>query len=126
MCMASLRMHAVLNPRDTGASRCRDSPHLGDFERDAVLLAQLLQLGDDAVRDAGRALRVQAVHHARHQVDLRTHAQPPSTLPPCWCGADTASKKALHKLPRLTHQAELMSLKADHQLHIPVHLCWSQ
>jgi hypothetical protein len=45
--------------------------HLGHLERHAVPLAQLLQLGDHAVGHARRALRVQAVHHARHQVDLR-------------------------------------------------------
>ena len=48
----------------------RKRPHLGHLERDAILLAQLLQLSDDAVCDAGRALRIQAVHHARHQVNL--------------------------------------------------------
>ncbi len=51
---------------------------LGHLERHAVALAQLLQLGDHAVGHARRALRVQAVHHARHQVDLR--AAPPAVV----------------------------------------------
>lgn len=43
---------------------------LGDLERDAVLLPELLQLRHDAVRDHRRALGVEAVHHAAHEVDL--------------------------------------------------------
>ena len=38
--------------------------HLGNLERHAVLLPQLLQLGHHAVGDHGGALGVQAVHHA--------------------------------------------------------------
>ena len=52
--------------------------HLGDFEGEAVVLAQLFQLSQDALRDAGLALRVQAVHHALHQVDLQNRRQKPS------------------------------------------------
>ena len=46
----------------------RATTHLGDFERHTVLLAQLLQLRQHAVGDHGRALGIQAVHHA-----LRNH-----------------------------------------------------
>ena len=43
---------------------------LGDLQGDPVFWAQLFQFGQDAVGDAGRALGVQAVHHALDQVDL--------------------------------------------------------
>ena len=45
--------------------------YLGDLERHAVLLAQLFQLSEHAISDAGRAFGVQAVQHAFDQVDLR-------------------------------------------------------
>lgn len=45
--------------------------HLGNLQRHLVLLAQLLQLGHDAIRDAGKALGIQAVDHALHKVNLR-------------------------------------------------------
>ena len=40
-------------------------------EGDAVLGAKLLQLSHDAVSDAGRALRVETVHHPLAQIQLR-------------------------------------------------------
>ena len=39
-------------------------------ERHPVLLPQLLELRHDAVRDVRHALRVEAVHHPLHEVDL--------------------------------------------------------
>ena len=48
-------------------------PHLGNLEGNTILLAQLLQLCHDALRHARYALRIQAVHHALHQVDLQPH-----------------------------------------------------
>lgn len=59
---------------------CQSGSHLGDLEGDAVVLAQLLQLRHDALRDAGDALRIQAVHHALHQVDLRSKVVPSISL----------------------------------------------
>lgn len=43
---------------------------LCDLQRHPVLRAELLELGHDAVGDAGRALGVEAVDHAAHEVDL--------------------------------------------------------
>lgn len=42
----------------------------GYFEGHSVLLSQFLELSHDAVGDAWGAFRIQAVHHALHQVDL--------------------------------------------------------
>ena len=57
--------------------RARQPPDAGvlcDLERHPVLLAELLELRHDAGGDARRAHRVEAVHHALHQVDLQAHA----------------------------------------------------
>lgn len=50
--------------------------YLGNLQGDSVPLPQFLQLSDDAVCDTGLALRIQAVHHSLHQINL--HMAPSS------------------------------------------------
>ena len=46
-----------------------------DSQRDAILLSKLFQLRHDAIRDVRHALRVQAIHHPFHQIDLILDAE---------------------------------------------------
>lgn len=62
-----------LHLQNRGGAKTSRGAHLRNFEGHPVPLPQLLQLSYDTVCDAGLALRVQAVHHSLHQVDLRGH-----------------------------------------------------